>query len=494
MVETAVLVALDAALIIGVLVLRNPKWLVPLVVLGLPIEYFGTETLGSLGEGGAGGVIRALLNPGKAAMIAVIVIGVFRFRHDPRRLFPDSSLLVPIVAFMGVMILGLFWSDTLRPPNAILIMPMYVAFLFVAPSFIEDRRDMERIAGAFLIAAASLAVLAIAQRVTGVFNWREILIQSDDVSYRSNATFADPNNFARYLVISMTLATALVLATGPRRTTVYLAIPALGFGFIGIIATASRSGWLMLLLCGALMVFVAPIGRYTKARILGSGFGAAAAFTAFTIVQGGANATRIKTLVSGSEILGIREFLIKAGWQMWKDSPLIGVGSGNFQHALILNYIDILPEWARTSLSHTSLVSLLAEQGLVGMAMFGFVAFRVGLAVCLAFRRAKTPFSRLIVGWLGVSLIGILLQSQSEGRLFDEPYLWLLLAIFIAYEVRLATDDRAETVGEPAWGDASAEARAAPSAIPASRKARTAATMLEAPPGTPAPESPFAGG
>jgi hypothetical protein len=40
----------------------------------------------------------------------------------------------------------------------------------------------------------------------------------------------------------------------------------------------------------------------------------------------------------------------------------------------------------------------------------------------------------MTVGWLGVALLGILLQSQSEGRLLDEPYVWLLLALVIAFE------------------------------------------------------------
>jgi hypothetical protein len=40
----------------------------------------------------------------------------------------------------------------------------------------------------------------------------------------------------------------------------------------------------------------------------------------------------------------------------------------------------------------------------------------------------------MTVGWLGISLLGILLQSQSEGRLLDEPFVWLLLALVIAFE------------------------------------------------------------
>ena len=57
-----------------------------------------------------------------------------------------------------------------RPPNGVFIMPMYVAFVFVAPSLIEDRHDLERIVAAFLIAAGLVSVLAIGQRFIGAFS------------------------------------------------------------------------------------------------------------------------------------------------------------------------------------------------------------------------------------------------------------------------------------------------------------------------------------
>lgn len=446
-VELAILAAIDAFIIGAAVVLKNPKLLVPIVILGLPIEYFGTQALGALGEGGAGGVVRAMLNPGKAAMLALIVYGVIRWRHTPARLFPDSSILIPLVAMLALTILGLFWSDSLKPPNAVLIMPMYVAFVFVAPAFIEDRKDLERIVGCFLAMAALLAALAVAQRLFGVFNWREILIQSDDTSYRSNATFADPNHLARYLSITVALAAGLILSSGPRRLTVYLALSTCGIGALAIVATASRSGWLMVVLCTFLVVLWSPIKGSTKTRLIAAATVAMAALVTISLLQGGANAERIKSITQPELVLGLREFLIKAGWAMFKDNPIHGVGSGNFEHALILNYIQILPEWARTTLSHTSLVSIMAEQGILGVSMFFFVLLRIGIAVVSSYRRALTPDTRLVVGWLGAALIGIVLQSQSEGRLLDEPYIWLLLAIFVSIETGSAfTARRGESV------------------------------------------------
>ena len=86
-------------------------------------------------------------------------------------------------------------------------------------------------------------------------------------------------------------------------------------------------------------------------------------------MQGGANAERVKSLTSGIQLIGQREFLIKGGWEMWKDNPLVGVGSGNYQHTLLVSYLWTLPWWAKTTLSHTSFISILAELGIVGVGM-----------------------------------------------------------------------------------------------------------------------------
>ncbi|MEX0782495.1 MAG: O-antigen ligase family protein [Dehalococcoidia bacterium] len=438
MLEVAVIFAAQIALLIAVVVLREPKLLIPCVVIGLPIEVVETKMLdylGASGESGARGAIRSLLNPGQAAMAATVVIGALRLRHNPMRLIPDSAIVVPMLALFAVLLLGVAWSDTpTRPSNSVLILFLYVAFVFVAPTLIEDRRDVERIIGAFLAVAVLLAVVAVAQRLLGVFNWRTILVQSDDYSYRSNATFADPNNLARYFAITLSLAAALVLATGPRRQTLYLAVPALAVGAIGIVATASRSGWLALLLCGFITVMLAPIPRYTKLRLSGAGLLLLGTLLALLLWQGGADAERVRSLAQGVQIIGQREFLIRAGWDMFTDSPLIGLGSGNFERSLITSYLHHLPTWARTTLSHTSAVSLMAELGIVGIAVFSLFAVRVGITTGALYVHARAPFTRLLAGWLGASFITILLQSQSEGRLLDEPYLWLLLAMLIAFE------------------------------------------------------------
>ncbi len=435
MVEFGPIIFLQMVLLGAVIILREPKLLIPCVVLGLPFEYASTQALGTLGEGGVGGIVRTMLNPGKAAMLATIVVAVVRARHNPRTLFPNSAILLPLAVLLFVVVIGVAWSDSMKPTNSILIMPMYVAFVFVAPSLIEDRRDLERIVAAFLIAAALLSVVAIAQRVLGVFQWRTILIQSDDYSYRSNAFFADPNNLARFLAISIALAAATILVSGPRRLTIYLAAPMLALSALGIILTASRSGWLGMLLASFLVVVMSPIRRYTKLRLTVLAFGGLGFMLALLFMQGGANAERVQSLGSGIELVGQREFLIKGGWEMWKDNPLTGVGSGNYQHTLLVSYLWTLPSWAQTTLSHTSLISVLAELGVIGMGVITLFTIRVVTACRAAYALTPDRYSRLMVAWCAAALIEILFQSQSEGRLLEEPFLYLIFAIVVALEL-----------------------------------------------------------
>lgn len=439
MADIGLIVVVQLVLLVAVVVLREPKLLIPCVVLGLPFEYASTQALASLGEGGAGGIVRTLLNPGKAAMLATVVVGVMRARHNPKALIPNSSVVLPVAALLFVVALGVTWSDTLRPPNMVLIMPMYVAFVFVAPSFIEDRRDLERIVAAFFVAAAVLSVVAIAQRLLGVFNWRAILVQSDDYSYRSNAFFADPNNLARFLAIAMSLAAGMILATGPRRLTLYLAVPMLVVAVPAIVTTASRSGWLGFLLASFLVVMMAPIRRYTKLRLTVLAFGGLFFLLGLVFMQGGTDAERVKSLTSGVEVLGQRSFLIRGGWEMWKDNPLVGVGSGNYQRTLVVSYLWTLPWWAKTTLSHTSFISILAELGLVGLGVFLLLAFRVGATCVRAYFASTDRYARLMAGWVAAAFVEILFQSQSEGRLLEEPFLYLLLAILAALELGAAT-------------------------------------------------------
>lgn len=437
MLELSALLAAQLALLAAALLLREPKLLLPTVVLGLPFEIVETEVFDAVAGGRIPSAARSLFNPGQAAMIATVVVAVVRLRHNPARLVPNSSLLIPFALLFGLMFLGVAWSGSLVPTNSVAVLVLYAAFVVVAPSLIESRRDLEWIIGAFLAAGILLSVIAIGQRLLDVLTWRSVLAEGG--AYRANATFSDPNNLARFLAIVIPLAIGLILVTGPRRLTVYLAVPAAVLGAMAIVASTSRAGWMMLLLSTFIVLWLAPIPRYTQVKLTAVAAVGLVAMVALVLASGGADAARIRELSTGLSAIGRREYLIRAGWEMFRDNPLMGVGAGRFQGALIASYIDYLPTWARdTTLSHTSIVTVMAELGLVGLTALAFVCIRLALTLWALHRRLIARFNRLMVAWLAASLVGIFFHSQSEGRLLEEPFLWVLIAITIALETQPA--------------------------------------------------------
>jgi O-antigen ligase len=205
---------------------------------------------------------------------------------------------------------------------------------------------------------------------------------------------------------------------------------------MGILMTGSRSGWLLLMLATALVVFIAPIAKWTKIRILGGGGSALLVMLVILLAQGGSSAERVRSLTDSESVLGLRQQLIEAGWAMFTDNPVHGVGTGGYERALVTSYFDLLPGWSETTLSHTSLISTLAELGLIGLVMFGFAGAKAAVAAVRTYSRTRDPFDRLLAGWAGVAIFGVVLHSQSEGRLLDDPFLWYYLMLLVVMEVR----------------------------------------------------------
>jgi len=125
----------------------------------------------------------------------------------------------------------------------------------------------------------------------------------------------------------------------------------------------------------------------------------------------------------------IRRYLARAGIAMFLDHPITGVGLGGFQPQLLgpyFYYID--PEYrpAPITLAHTDVIRVAAEEGLVGLA--ALTAFLAGIAMTLRrAMRGADGFQRIAVAATGLGLLAVFLAAQTEGRFFNDPYLWLLV-------------------------------------------------------------------
>jgi len=250
-----------------------------------------------------------------------------------------------------------------------------------------------------------------------------------------NSTFKDPNIYARFLTFGA--VASVVLASRPRANARAVLITALLLAAAALPFTFSRQGWVL----GAFVLLLAVVMAVQRRRAVGL---VALVFVAFAAVAlldpqvrdrwsvlGEILTTAPPRVYSGAlafvnllPLDTVRRYLVAAGFQMFYDHPIFGVGFGNFPSSMLGAYSSFISGNSQTIDSHTSFVTIIAEQGLVGLALAVWWAFEFVRSTVRSFgSQIRRPYVTAAL----LALLLILLVSQLEGRLLEEPYMWLFL-------------------------------------------------------------------
>ncbi len=419
--------------------LRDPEFLVlAFIVLTIPLEVskqlFPVQWL-------------------ELARLGMIVgLAFLARRAAARRLLPVAAGLALAVAIVIAVDVGsTLWT---RWPNGVKSTAALVVYAFVALYVGQTVRDRVRLGWLAILLVASgayVALIVVAQAVFDFYLWNGTLLS---VLGRRNATFADPNITSRFLTLALLALLGLLALARPgdrRVRPLLLGIPFL-FG-IAQALTQSRAGWLVAALtCIAWLLLVRPrlVSALATASLV-AGFAVVVVVNPSVLDRAGDVAFDIGS-TGGGHLPGdtvpvrplpidpildrvalddIRRYLDRAGVAMFLDHPLVGVGKGGFQPELLGPYYGYIPERRQAnpvSLPHTELVRIAAETGILGLAAFSALLVAVLIALGRAVRRTAA-WARTAAVALGLGLLAILISSQFEGRLYDEPYLWLLLGL-----------------------------------------------------------------
>ena len=268
---------------------------------------------------------------------------------------------------------------------------------------------------------------------------------------RAYGTFDQPNPYGGYLGIHLPLIlAAAIYARGSRRRWLVL----LGIVVVAaIVASRSRGAWLGV---GASSLVVAlAAGRQASLRVRSLLMLAAAAVlvVALALLGGAFERTLppdISRMLQGEhpvdDVVRDRahdDFAIAqrvahwaAGWRMFEDRPLLGVGAGNFDDAYRAYALQPFDE----PLGHAHNVALNfgAEAGLPGMLVFaGLSLWALGIAVATVRRARGGAFE-----WSGVGALGALVGFATHN-LVDSLFVSgmgivfaLILALMLAVPVR----------------------------------------------------------
>jgi O-antigen ligase len=377
----------------------------------------------------------------------------------PRRL-SVWLLLVFLVASLAS------WASTRAQysVNSLLDVALYPFVALMIANLPLSETDHRRAWLAFIASGLGVATIGFVLYVTGLHIWSPNPL----VANRLNITFADPNITARFLTVAMCAA---VLMFSARKAPGWLTVGAAVACAVVLPMTWSRSG-LALFVIGAAVAVILAFNRKRAvaiAAIAMVAFAGSALINPDTRDRAGGAVSTVVTAVTGGQVdqasaipgnedvslADNRVYLVRAGWSMFVEHPLTGVGFGGFQHAMLTDYKSFLPKGYTDSVSHTALITVLAEQGLLGVLLF--LAFLVALAwEALAARRRpdRWAFWSTLAATL---VIPIFLYSQFEARFLQEPYLWLALGLY--YSTRMLA--RRQAVAEPEAERSRASAAAA---------------------------------
>jgi O-antigen ligase len=241
-----------------------------------------------------------------------------------------------------------------------------------------------------------------------------------DNYFRVNSLFFDPNIYGRFLALVMIALTALVLWRRIARD-VWLAAAVLLWLLAGLVTSFSQSSIAALLL--GLAVLAAYRWSVRWALYVAGGLIvlalaialAAPASLHFGLKGSGGSANNATTG---------RAKLIEGGLELFAKRPLQGYGSGSFQTEYE-RHSKTTAENA-TSASHTIPITVAAEQGIVGFALY--VALLV-LAFLVLFRGAGRSPPRIAIAACFAALV---LHTFAYADFLEDPLTWTLLGIGLA--------------------------------------------------------------
>ncbi len=437
---------------------RHPTihaWIVLSTCLGAAVVGYGMGSHGAYGQS----VIVAVCLGGAATAVTmlrpIVGLGLFAAAASVADVLPNVSVatsalvLVGAATFFGFFLSFLIDRDsTMRwhsghfaalafiawfsgtnidaavhgaDRNWLLTYLQLFALLWLASQMLSSPTRHRTLMWFFSLGAAVSAGIAMSQAaVQGTF----------DTSIRA-AGLLGTNSSARYFAVAFVLF--VYLATSSKGLWRLLAVGGAAVVVGGEAATLSRSGLVLLVIAIALLLWDRLRAGRRRQVFAVVGAMLVAVFLipkSYLSVEIPSFGTSVNAESNDASAI-IRLQLWSAGYHMWEDHPLDGVGIGAFNQELLTYAPYDLPAIDYNTGAHNIYVAVLAETGVVGLAIFLWLV----VACYSAVRRAAKSFdeeSRQLARTWQIALIVLLLGGLTKHDQYDK-LLWLTLGASLSF-------------------------------------------------------------
>jgi O-antigen ligase len=292
-----------------------------------------------------------------------------------------------------------------------------------------------------LAAAVGLAVLFAGvgfveyYRKALFLNPKVVAANEYDNYFRVNSLFFDPSIYGRFLALVMIAVTTVVLWSREKRTQLWGAA-ILAWLLAGLVTSFSQSSIAALLLGLAILA----AWRWDVRGTVYVSVALAAIAGVFVLVAPSSLHFGLKgSSGSANNATSGRAKLITGGLELFVDRPLGGYGSGSFETEYRRHEGGTAAN--AVSASHTIPVTIAAEQGIVGLALY--VALIV-TALATLFRGAGRSPPRIAIAACFAALV---LHTWVYADFLEDPLTWTLLGLGVAFAAArngsLSSDDSA---------------------------------------------------
>jgi len=338
------------------------------------------------------------------ALLAVVLTGRFRRWH----VFHLAALLFWVWAALDLFL----WHTVQKLPNKFWTFGQLLVVVWIIWELATTERRILGLLTAYVLGGyvAVLDTVMLYRREGGALR-------------RFAAGGADPNDLAMILALGIPMAWYLGM-TYRRPVVRWICRGYLPAAMVAVGLTGSRGG--MLATTVALMVIPLTMTRLSPNRLalaiisLVLSGALAVAYTPETLLQ--RLATTGEEVQGGS--LGGRGKLWKAGLEVFAERPLVGYGTGGFVAAITPIMAD------ESKVAHNSFLSVLVEEGLVGLIIYLAMILAVVRAV-LRLPKTDRRFALAQLATLGVAMLPLTWE--------DRKAVWFILPVMLGFaQVRMA--------------------------------------------------------
>ena len=370
----------------------------------------------------------------------------------------EANLLLPLYAVIGSLALAIAWQLVVRRDRrsrelgpVALPLAAFVAWTGLTLLWTGDLREGAIFVGAFVLPFGLLALgfarlpwrgrwltwlwvglvgTALAYASIGLYQWvtrdvfwnpKVIVGNAYAPFFRVNSVFWDPSIYGRYLTVGILTALAGILLGGVRGwrgAGLYVVVAAM---WIGLFFSFSQSSFVAL----AVGVVVAAIVVWGgRAALVSSGLAVLLLLVAVAVPQL-RDRVESKSRSGLDSITSDRATLVGQGLRIAVAHPVAGVGVGGFKRA----YADrtgLEGTRPKKAASHTTPVTVAAEEGLPGLFLFGWLCLA---ALLSALRGLGRGFTSRVSFAVGLTLVAIIVHSFFYNALFEDPMTWAMLGL-----------------------------------------------------------------